>query len=120
MAKKPNRVISEQQKEQDMATQNLKRKKNNNLKDQKRTRASKNPAIVTPLSDKQTSKRAEEALQEIEERFRLAFENANIGMCLVDLQRTGSASFRSSGCIIRSSVSISLQNQYDIDRLPRN
>jgi PAS domain S-box-containing protein len=30
-------------------------------------------------------KRAEEALQESEERFRLAFENANTGMCLVDL-----------------------------------
>ena len=86
MARKPNRVISEKQKEQDMAAQNLKRKKNNNLKDQKRTRTSKVAAINTPLSDKQTSNRAEEALQEIEERFRLAFENANIGMCLVDLQ----------------------------------
>ena len=30
--------------------------------------------------------RAEEALRESEERFRLAFKNANIGMCLVDLQ----------------------------------
>jgi two-component system, cell cycle sensor histidine kinase and response regulator CckA len=69
-----------------MATQNLKRKKNNNLKDQKRTRASKDPAIITPLSNKQIGNRVEEALQEIEERFRLAFENANIGMCLVDLQ----------------------------------
>ena len=29
--------------------------------------------------------RAEEALRESEERFRLAFENTNIGMCLVDL-----------------------------------
>lgn len=104
-----------------MTTQNLKRKKiNNHLADRKRTRPSKNSAIIKSLSDKQTSKWAEEALRESEERFRLAFENANIGMCLVDLQRTGSASFRSSGCIIRSSVSISLQNQYDIDRLPRN
>lgn len=104
-----------------MRTQNLKRKKiNNHLADQKRTRLSKNSPIIKPLSAKQTGKRAKEALQESEERFRLAFENANIGMCLVDFQRTGSASFRSSGCIIRSSVSISLQNQYDIDRLPRN
>jgi two-component system cell cycle sensor histidine kinase/response regulator CckA len=86
MAKKPNRVISEQQKEQDMVTQNLKRKKNNNLKDQKRTRPSKVSTIIRPLSAKQMGKRAEEALQEIGERFRLAFENANIGMCLVDLQ----------------------------------
>jgi PAS domain S-box-containing protein len=69
-----------------MATQNLKRKKNNNLKDQKRTRSLNNSAIIKPLSAKQMGKRAEEALQEIEERFRLAFENANIGMCLVDLQ----------------------------------
>ena len=69
-----------------MVTQNLKRKKNNNFKDQKRTRASKVSAIIRPLSAKQTGKRAEEALQEIRERFRLAFENANIGMCLVDLQ----------------------------------
>ena len=28
----------------------------------------------------------EQALQESDERFRLAFENANVGMCLVDLQ----------------------------------
>ena len=69
-----------------MTTQNLKRKKNNNLKDQKRTRPSKVSTIIRPLSAKQMGKRAEEALQEIEERFRLAFENANIGMCLVDLQ----------------------------------
>jgi PAS domain S-box-containing protein len=69
-----------------MATQNLKRKKNNNLKDQKRTRPSKVSTIIRPLSAKQMGKPAEEALQEIAERFRLAFENANIGMCLVDLQ----------------------------------
>lgn len=31
-------------------------------------------------------KQAEEKLRESEERFRLGFENANIGMCLVDLQ----------------------------------
>jgi PAS domain S-box-containing protein len=31
-------------------------------------------------------KRAEEALRESEEGFRLAFENANIGVCLVDLE----------------------------------
>jgi PAS domain S-box-containing protein len=31
-------------------------------------------------------KRAEETLQESEERFRLAFENANTGVCLVDLE----------------------------------
>ena len=69
-----------------MTTQNLKRKKNNNLKDQKRTRTSKVSAIIKPLSAQKMGKRAEEALQEIEERLRLAFEDANIGMCLVDLQ----------------------------------
>jgi PAS domain S-box-containing protein len=69
-----------------MTAQNLKRKKNNHLKDQKGTRPSKVSAIIKPLSAKKMGKRAEEALQEIEERFRLAFENANIGMCLVDLQ----------------------------------
>ena len=31
-------------------------------------------------------RQAEEALRESEERFRLAFENANTGMCLVDLE----------------------------------
>jgi len=59
-----------------MTTQNLKRKKNNNLKDPKRTRASKNPAIVTPLSAKQINNRAEEALQESEERYRDLIETA--------------------------------------------
>jgi two-component system, cell cycle sensor histidine kinase and response regulator CckA len=71
MAKKPNRVISEQQKEQDVVTQNLKRKKNNNLKDQKRARASKNPAIITPLFDKQTSNRAEKALHSVHEELEI-------------------------------------------------
>ena len=69
-----------------MPTQNLKGKKNNNLKDQKRTRLSKDSAIIKPFSSKQTGKWSEEALKEFEERFRLAFENANIGMSLVDLQ----------------------------------
>src|SRR4030043_1323042 len=77
MAKKPNRAISEKQKEQHMATQNLKRKKNNNLKDQKRTRTSKVSAIIKPLSAKQTGKRAEEALKRSEEAAkRMAQENA--------------------------------------------
>src|SRR4030042_2535460 len=77
MAKKPNRAISEKQKEQDMATQNLKRKKNNNLKDQKRTRTSKVSAIIKPLSAKQTGKGAEEALKRSEEAAkRMAQENA--------------------------------------------
>jgi PAS domain S-box-containing protein len=69
-----------------MATLSLKRKKNNNLKNQKRTRLSGDSAIIKPLSAKQTGKRAAEGLKEIENRFRLAFENANIGMCLVDFQ----------------------------------
>jgi len=70
-----------------MATKNPKRKKaNSHLTDRKRTRPSRVSAVIHQRSAKQSGKRAEEALQEIGERFRLAFENANIGMCLVDLQ----------------------------------
>jgi len=88
MAKKIEKIhLRTSEEKTNMTTKNLKRKKkNNNLSDRKRTRPSKDPAIIKPLSAKQMGKRAEEALQEIEERFRLAFENANIGMCLVDLQ----------------------------------
>jgi two-component system cell cycle sensor histidine kinase/response regulator CckA len=70
-----------------MKTQNFNRKKiNSHLVDRKRTRLSKDSPIIKPLSAKQTGNRAEKVLKEIEERFRLAFENANIGMALVDLQ----------------------------------
>ena len=41
---------------------------------------------VALLHDITASKLAEVALRESEERFRLAFSNANTGMCLVDLQ----------------------------------
>jgi PAS domain S-box-containing protein len=41
---------------------------------------------IAAIRDITERKRAEEKLKESEERFRLAFENANIGMCLVDLQ----------------------------------
>ncbi|MCJ7792172.1 MAG: PAS domain S-box protein, partial [Dehalococcoidia bacterium] len=54
-----------------MATQNLKRKKNNNLKDQKGTRASKDPAIIRPLSAKQTGKWAEETLHKVHEELEI-------------------------------------------------
>jgi PAS domain S-box-containing protein len=66
-----------------MTTQNLKRKKiNNHLADRKRTRASKNSAIIKSLSDKQTSKRAEEALRQ-ESSFRNAIiEHATEGLCV--------------------------------------
>ena len=45
------------------------------------------PCRIIAVSRDVTAQRAQEAaLQESEERFRLAFENANTGMCLVDLQ----------------------------------
>jgi len=72
MAKKPNRVISEQQKEQDMATQNLKKRGiNNHLADRKRTRTSKVSPITNCLSAKQTSNRAEEALHSVHEELEM-------------------------------------------------
>jgi two-component system cell cycle sensor histidine kinase/response regulator CckA len=40
----------------------------------------------TTFQDITERKRAEEELRESEERFRLAFENANTGVCLVDLE----------------------------------
>jgi PAS domain S-box-containing protein len=40
---------------------------------------------IAMLVDIAERKQAEEALRESEERFRLAFENANTGVCLVDL-----------------------------------
>jgi len=54
-----------------MATQNLKRKKINlHLTDRKRKRSLKDSAIIKPLSDKQTSKRAEEGLRSERDKFR--------------------------------------------------
>ncbi len=41
-------------------------------------------ALIGLLKDISARKQAENALQESEERFRLAFENANIGVCLID------------------------------------
>ncbi len=43
------------------------------------------PATLAIIRDITERKQAEEKLRESEERFRLAFENANTGMCLVDL-----------------------------------
>jgi len=43
------------------------------------------PATLNFLDDITERKRGEEVLRESQERFRLAFEDANIGMCLVDL-----------------------------------
>lgn len=42
-------------------------------------------SILAIIRDITERKQAEEKLRESEERFRLAFENANTGMCLVDL-----------------------------------
>ncbi len=42
--------------------------------------------FVALLQDISARKEAEQALRESEERFRPAFDNANTGMCLVDLQ----------------------------------
>jgi diguanylate cyclase (GGDEF)-like protein/PAS domain S-box-containing protein len=44
------------------------------------------PADLVLFRDITDRKQAEEALRESEERFRLAFENANTGVCLVDLE----------------------------------
>jgi PAS domain-containing protein len=55
-----------------MTTQNIKSKKiNNHLADRKRTRPSKDSAIIKPLSDKQTSKRAEETLHSVHEELEM-------------------------------------------------
>jgi PAS domain S-box-containing protein len=43
-------------------------------------------AILAVIRDITERKRTEEAVRESEERFRLAFENADIGVCLVDLE----------------------------------
>ena len=46
----------------------------------------KEKAILSVARDITGRKRTEETLRESEERFRLAFENANTGVCLVDLE----------------------------------
>ncbi|MBM3302680.1 MAG: PAS domain S-box protein, partial [Deltaproteobacteria bacterium] len=43
-------------------------------------------AVMGSFLDISERKQAQERLSESEERFRLAFENANIGVCLVDIQ----------------------------------
>ena len=43
------------------------------------------PAILGSVFDITERKKMEEALRESEEKFRLSFENANTGMCLVDM-----------------------------------
>ena len=43
------------------------------------------PMIHVTIRDITARKRAEEALQESEDKFRLSFESANTGMCLVDI-----------------------------------
>ncbi len=43
------------------------------------------PSLLVIVNDISAQKTIEDALRQSEELFRLAFENANIGMCLVDL-----------------------------------
>ena len=48
--------------------------------------ANQQTSLLVIISDISSQKVMEDALRESEELFRLAFENANVGMCLVDIQ----------------------------------
>ena len=67
-----------------MATQNLKKNKNNNFKDQKRTRTSKDPTIIKPLSTKQASRFTEEAMHGTERFLSGVFSSIQDGISILD------------------------------------
>jgi len=68
-----------------MTTQNIKKNKNNNLKNQKRTKLSQASPTHIGLSSKQVVKRAVEELRESEEKYRTILENIADGYYEVDM-----------------------------------
>jgi PAS domain S-box-containing protein len=82
MAKKIEKIhLRTSEEKTNMTTQNLKRKKkNNNLSNRKRTRPSKDPAIIKPLS----AKRVEEEIKTLKQQMEFILGVTKTGLDIID------------------------------------
>jgi len=82
MAKKIEKIhLRTSEEKTNMTTKNLKRKKkNNNLSDRKRTRPSKDPAIIKPLS----AKRVEEEIKTLKQQMEFILGVTKTGLDIID------------------------------------
>jgi two-component system cell cycle sensor histidine kinase/response regulator CckA len=83
--KKPNRILSEQRKEKDMVTRNVKRnKKNNNLGDRKRMHLLKDPDVTKPSRSKQTGRKVKEDIRTLKQQMEFILGATKTGLDIID------------------------------------